>query len=247
MGLDIALGVIVLVWALRGWLKGFLDQALQLTGLVAGVYAAGPIRDLAMPRLAPHLPSVDPSILQRLVWWSAAVLSWVIVAGLGSMLLKLSRKRPAGMAPEPSYSDQSAGLLLGLIKAGVATAFLVAAIDQHALNYLKGAEWAEDYVTKSHALAWSREYKPAELIWKSQPVRSLVAMVRKGGIDSGEAKSTEKSLLERVVSAGEATDSGKRESASKGSPADSVPPKLELDRDIDRLIEEFRGELDKKP
>ena len=45
MGLDIALGLMILLGAIRGWFRGFVLQALQLGGLVGCVYAAGPIRD----------------------------------------------------------------------------------------------------------------------------------------------------------------------------------------------------------
>ena len=47
MGLDIALGIMVLLGAIRGWFKGFVLQAIRLSGLVGCVYAAGPVRDYA--------------------------------------------------------------------------------------------------------------------------------------------------------------------------------------------------------
>src|SRR3954447_21456464 len=43
MGLDLALAVIVLLSAVRGWLKGFVLQAIRLSGIVACVYAADPV------------------------------------------------------------------------------------------------------------------------------------------------------------------------------------------------------------
>ena len=51
MGLDLALGGLVLLAAIRGWFKGFVMQAVRLSGLVACVYAADPIRDQVRPRV----------------------------------------------------------------------------------------------------------------------------------------------------------------------------------------------------
>ena len=81
MGLDLALGVIVLLGAIRGWLKGFILQAIRLSGVVACVYAADPVRDLAKPYVVPHLPSIRPELVDRLIWWSAAAVSYVCWSG----------------------------------------------------------------------------------------------------------------------------------------------------------------------
>lgn len=43
MGLDLALGVIILIAAFRGWLQGFVSQALRIAGLIACVYLAEPV------------------------------------------------------------------------------------------------------------------------------------------------------------------------------------------------------------
>ena len=81
MGLDIALGVMILLGAIRGWFRGFVLQAIRLGGLVGCVYAAGPIRDQARPHVVP-LPgrSIPPPMLDRMLWWSSAV---VVVHGDG--------------------------------------------------------------------------------------------------------------------------------------------------------------------
>ncbi len=246
MGLDIALGVIALLWALRGWLKGFVDQAVQLGGIVASVYVAGPLRDALMPRLSPKLPSVDPMVLEKLVWWSSAAISFVVIVGLASTILKLSRRRPAGLEPEPSYSDQSAGLLLGLVKAAVAFSFALAAVDQYALGFLKGAEWSDKYVATSYALTWARDAKPAERIWKCQPVRLFVAEIKKSGVEMKPTKSSEKSDDTSAISALPEGDSTKSLELPKFRDGPSgIPPKLELDADLDARIEKFREQLKK--
>ena len=54
MGLDVALGVIILIAAIRGWLQGFVYQAIRIGGLVAGIYLAAPVRDQAKPHIVAY-------------------------------------------------------------------------------------------------------------------------------------------------------------------------------------------------
>src|SRR3954468_9545913 len=91
MGLDLALGVIVLLSAIRGWLRGFLLQAIRLAGMIACVYVADPVRDLAKPHVLPHLPSIRPELVDRLLWWSSAACSYVVLVGMATLILKLTQ------------------------------------------------------------------------------------------------------------------------------------------------------------
>src|SRR4051794_4161085 len=79
MGLDLALGGLVLLTAIRGWLKGFLVQAIRLTGLVSSVYLAAPVRDQVKPYLAGYLPTMRPEVLDRLMWWGSLVVSYFVL------------------------------------------------------------------------------------------------------------------------------------------------------------------------
>src|SRR5262249_58625470 len=115
MGLDLAIGVIVLLTAIRGWLKGFILQLIRIGGLVACVYAADPVRDLAKPYVLPHLPSIRPELVDRLLWRSAAALAYVVLVGLATMIHGFSRRQAFGLA-EPRRNDQYAGFALGAIK-----------------------------------------------------------------------------------------------------------------------------------
>ncbi len=144
MGLDIALGIMVLLAAIRGWFRGFVIQAIRLGGLVGCVYAAGPLRDYArVLRLAlPGDADPPPPMLDRLLWWTSAVVSYVtMVVGLASLAVKLYRRRPYG-EPEPNHADQFAGMLLAAGKAAVVASFLVGALDKYALSWVKQVPWA---------------------------------------------------------------------------------------------------------
>jgi hypothetical protein len=87
MGLDIALGVMVALGAIRGWFRGFMLQAIHLGGLVGCVYAATPIRDEAKPYVVPYLTNVPPVMLDRMLWWLSAVIAAFLVGALDKYAL----------------------------------------------------------------------------------------------------------------------------------------------------------------
>lgn len=187
MGLDIALGIMVLLGAIRGWFRGFMLQAIQLGSLVGCVYAAVPIRDYARPYVVPYLASIPPPMIDRLLWWSSAVVAYITMAGMGTLALKLYRRRPYG-EPEPNHADQFAGLLLAGVKAAVVAAFLVGALDKFALTWVKQIPWATDLTRSSTALVWNEQYRPSERIWSAAPVQHFVTRVQVMGIGVPSSK-----------------------------------------------------------
>jgi hypothetical protein len=191
MGLDIALGIMVVLGAIRGWFLGFVSQAIRLGGLVGCVYAAAPIRDQARPYVVPYLTSVPPTILDRMLWWTSAAAAYVAMVGLASVAVKVYRRRPYG-EPEPNRADQFAGMLLSAGKAAVVAAFLVGAIDRFALSWIKQVPWATDLTTSSTALVWHEQYHPSERIWTAAPVQHFVGYVQKMGVASPSETPTDK-------------------------------------------------------
>jgi uncharacterized membrane protein required for colicin V production len=181
MGLDIALGIVVLLWAIRGWFKGFVLQAIGLSALVGSLYLANPLRDALRPQVTPHLASMNPALLDRLLWWSCAVFGFVAMAGLGSWLVRARRRRPYGLV-EPNRADQGAGFLFGAAKGLVAAAFLASAAARFAPRMADPSGIVHDQANTSQALAWDQAYRPAEQIWNSAPVQSVVAHVQRNGL-----------------------------------------------------------------
>ena len=181
MGLDIVLGLIIVIAAVRGWLRGFVIQAIRLAGLVGSVYAAAPTRDMARPYVAGYFPSIRPELLDRILWWTAAVVVYVVSVGLASLVVKMQRRRPFGES-EPSRTDQFAGFLLGGIKGALVATFLVAALQKYAVPRIKGLDWAEEQATGSYAIKWDGDYHPARQVWRSVPVRHFVAEVKRMGM-----------------------------------------------------------------
>jgi uncharacterized membrane protein required for colicin V production len=234
MGLDIVLGLIILAAGVRGWFRGFVIQAIRLTGLVGCVYAAAPIRDYARPYVERYLTSVRPDLLDRLLWWSAAILAYVISVGLASLAVKMVRRRPFGEA-EPNRTDQFAGFVLGGLKGALIASFLVAGIQKLAVDRLKGIDWVDEQAKGSYALEWDRDYQPAKKVWTSVPVQHYVGQIKRMGLTPGTADGSDRATKADPEPVQAATTGG--------------PPRLELDLprfpSIDPLSPDFTGEFDR--
>lgn len=222
MGLDLALGGLVLLAGLRGWFKGFILQAVRLVGLVACVYVADPVRNLAKPYVVSHLPSIQPNLVDRLLWWVAAVTSYFVLVGVATLMVNLSRRKALG-EPEPHYNDQFAGFLLGLIKGVAVAAALAAGIQSYALGYVKKVPWADRQAEGSRVLQWNARYQPVTKVWTSRPVQHFVNQIQRMGIQPPDDT---------------------RASAPDPVAAANRPPQLILpsaDGDVARLVESIQA------
>jgi uncharacterized membrane protein required for colicin V production len=184
MGLDLALGVVILVTAFRGWFRGFISQAVRIGGLIACVYLADPVRDFAKPRVLPYLPSIPPDLVDRVLWWVSAVLTYVVLVGVVTLVIKMTRRPEIPGLPEASRNDQFAGLLIGLGKGAIIATFLTAGIQKFALTQIQSISWAEDQAKNSLALKWNEQFQPVVKIWRSQPVSHFVNHIQRMGLQN---------------------------------------------------------------
>jgi hypothetical protein len=232
MGLDVILGGLVLIAAVRGWFQGFVLQAIRLAGLVACVYEAGPLRDLARPYVQGYLAGLRPELLDRLLWWAGCVVAYVVTVGLATWLVRLYRRTSYG-EPDPYRGDQAAGFLLGAAKGLLVTIFLAAAIDRYALGYLNRIEWVASQASQSRALVWTQAYRPAEQVWAAPPVRRLVAHVQMMGL-------SQPSGSEPSPAAAQARGASRPRTLAGPRPAQPAPP-AELDPELEDLRRELHG------
>ncbi len=151
MGLDLALGVVILISAFRGWFRGFITQAVRIGGLIACVYLADPVRDYAKPLVLPYLPSIPADLVDRVLWWVSAVLTYVVLVGAVTLVAKMTRRPEIPGLPESRRNDQFAGLLLGLVKGALIAVFMTAGIQRFALTHIQSMPWAEDQAKSSRA------------------------------------------------------------------------------------------------
>ncbi len=141
MGLDLCIGVVILITAFRGWFRGFISQAIHIAGLIACVYLADPVRDYAKPRALPYLPSIPSELVDPVLWWVSAVLTYVVLVGVATLAIKMTRRPEIPGLPESRRNDQFAGLLLGLVKGAVIAVFLTAGIQKFALSHIESITW----------------------------------------------------------------------------------------------------------
>lgn len=234
MGLDLVLGGLVLIAAIRGWFKGFVLQAVRLVGLIACVYLADPVLAQVRPHVISYLPKAPADLMERLLWWASAAASYVVLAGLATLAVKLYRRQPVGLA-EPNRGDQFAGLLLGAAKGALVVAFLASGVQKHALETLKKFPRVEEQSRTSQVLKWDEKYRPAETIWTSPPVRHFVGRVRQRGFFNPSVL-----LDSRPVETASGRTPRLSLPADDSTSEDSIPP---LDPELARALEERKGQI----
>ena len=182
MGLDVALGVVILIAAIRGWLQGFVYQAIRIAGLVACVYLATPVRDQAKPHVISYIPKIQPEFVDRGLWWAAAALTYVVLVGVTTLAIKMTRRPEIPGLQQSSRNDQFAGFLVGAAKGVLVAAFMTAGIQKYALAQLATITWADQQVKTSMALRWNEQFQPATKIWTAPPVQHFVGRIQRMGL-----------------------------------------------------------------
>ncbi len=241
MGLDIALGVLILIAAIRGWIQGFVYQAVRIAGLVACVYLADPVRDNAKPYVLPYLPTIQPELVDRLLWWVSAAVSYVVLVGLTTLVIKMTRRPEIPGLPQTGRHDQSAGFLFGAAKGALIAAFLTAGIQKYALKQIATIAWADEQVKSSWALRWNAEYQPAAKVWSSVPVQHFVNHIQLMGLQHPAEVALDRKMGEHPPIQ-TARRTGDREVAGPAPPSGSQPGAGASE--VEKAVEDIRATLD---
>src|SRR5436305_391714 len=130
MGLDIALGLFVLFSAVRGWMRGFVVQAIRLSSLVVSAYAAVPVREQVRSYAADTFPAIRPELLNRILFWACAAVCYFLIVGVSSVVVGMSRRKNFGLE-EPNRGDDFAGFGLGVVKGLIVSSFLVSSLHKY--------------------------------------------------------------------------------------------------------------------
>jgi Colicin V production protein len=245
MGLDLALGAIILIAALRGWLKGFVSQAVRIVGFIACFYLADPARELVRPYILGKMPAIEVGLLDRILWWVAAVVSYIVLVGLTTLAIQLTRTPPSPGAPRSRRDDQFGGLLVGMAKGLLVAAFLAAAAEKYGPEIARSIPWAEREATGSYALKWTAQYQPAPRIWAAQPVRNFVEHIQRNGMKGQIETEAEKQVARQNSDDGEAaTRLPRLDLPSAEAPLpDAAPQALDLDPELVNEIEGYKSDL----
>lgn len=252
MGLDVALGVVILIAALRGWLKGFVYQVIRLGGLVASFYLADPVRDQVKPYVMPYLASIPPGWMDRLIWWVSASINYILIVGVATLAMKMTRRPEIpGVPAQRSRNDQFAGFLLGIAKGAVIASFMVASLQKFAGKQIETIDWARKQAQSSQALAWNEKYHPASRIWHSVPVQHFVNHIQRMGIDEpadsapqGHREDPGDRPVVQTAKRNPAEESGKAARRPEASSRPPAPPADTSDSELQQAIDEIKAALD---
>jgi len=248
MGLDLALAGLVLVTAIRGWLKGFVVQAVRLVGLVSAVYVAAPIRDQVKPYAISYLPTVRADLVDRLFWWISACVAYFVLVGLASLLVSVS-KRPVLGIKETSRNDQFAGLSLGVVKGLILAAFLVGALEKYAEPHIEKIPYGSSQAKESNAWDWNKRFHPAHRLWTAPPVQHFVAQIKTMGLNPPPGSNSKSNANSEDGSEPTSSEEGPVKTASRTPRLTLSPDDLSrvdtsgLSPDLSRSIEELKREL----
>jgi len=247
MGLDLALGVIILGAALRGWLKGFVSQAVRIAGFIACFYLADPLREQVRPYILGKLPAIDAGLLDRILWWVAAVVSYIVLVGLTTLAIQLTRTPPPPGTPRSRRDDQFGGLLLGTAKGLLVAVFLAAAVEKYGTEIARNVPWAERQTAGSYALKWTAQYQPAPRIWATPPVRSFVEHIQRNGLKGqleAEAEAEKQVARQTSIDAEAPARLPRLDLTPAEAPLpDAAPRALDLDPDLVNEIEGYKSDL----
>ena len=235
MGLDLALGGLVLFLATRGWLRGFVLQAIRLVGLVSSVYVAVPVRDQVKPYALDYLPTMRPDLVDRILWWGSSAVSYFVIVGVASLIVAVSRRQPYGLA-EPNRGDQFAGLGLGAAKGLLYASFLVAGLSTYGEKYLSKLDWVEGQTKESWAWEWNGKYHPAARLWDSPPVQQFRSHVQRMGIRS-PASPTEPGEPSKPMQTASRTP---KLAVGSGKPRESAP---DVESSLSKVVKGLQAQL----
>jgi hypothetical protein len=224
------------------------------------VYLAEPVRDYAKPYVLPYLPSISPGLVDRLLWWVSSAVTYVVLVGVATLVIKMTRRPEIPGIPQSGRNDQFAGFMLGASKGVLVAALATAAIERYGMEPIKTVPWAEEQVKTSWAAKWNEEFHPVPRIWASPPVRHLVNYVDQMGLrkpgEPSQSPASEEAEGEgpavRTASrpsdpqvASDARHASEPPSPEASSGSASQSPAERLDRD-DQAIADLKAELKKQ-
>jgi len=243
--LDLVLGLIILIAAFRGWFKGFTSQAVRIAGFLACFYLADPVREQVRPYVLAKLPTIDPGLMDRILWWTCAVVSYIVLVGFSTLAIQLMRSPPEPGARRSRRDDQFGGLFLGAAKGLLLVAFLAAGVQKYGADLARNVPWAERRTLGSYALQWTDRYQPVPRIWAVPPVRRFVEHIQRNGLKNSIEAEAGKQVAERTSAEAEEPNPAPRLAlppAEQPLP-DSTSHALELDPEIVKELEGYKSEL----
>jgi hypothetical protein len=129
------------------------------------------------------MPAINPDLMDRILWWIAAVVSYVLLVGLATLAIQLSRTPlPKDSPLSARHEDQIGGLIIGLVKGLLVAASLATVAVSYTPELTQNVPWIKRQCNGSYALAWTAIYRPISRLWETVPVRNFVEHITRNGL-----------------------------------------------------------------
>ena len=162
MILDIAFGILLLSWLMRGYRRGFLGQVVSVGGFVVGIMFAGNLVRAIGSKIEPHLERIPQDLRPAAMHLGAIVVIMVLVWIVGGILFGRNRQKMFGM-PGPSPIDRASGAALGLGTGAVIVCLIVAGLG-HLPNQIRDQELVKSQIEQSHGVKFADQAGVAKWI-----------------------------------------------------------------------------------
>lgn len=199
MGFDIVFGIILFVFVIRGYRRGFAESILFWAGLVIAFMYAEPVSKWAAPMLSDKLTYFPEALRPSVLYVGSIVAIWLAIYAVVSFNLSVYRRRIYG-ENTPSYPDR----MLGTI-AGAAQAAIIISVLTYCWTYVPETIRTQEAVKKdydaSRGVKLANEYHIVDRVMDAEQVQKAWEHVRQianhyRSSNGGEAQNAEKSELE---------------------------------------------------
>lgn len=169
MGFDIAIGIVLLLGAIRGFKKGFARQILTISSIViAFVFAKTLAERLASP-LAKFLQDYPDQISESIVYTGSLLGIFLTINLVGTLYLYVYRTRTMGVNV-PSVQDRIVGILVGVVVAGFVGCVLIAQYERLP-SMIRENDAVQSHYTASHGVKLAQEHRIAARVWETPEVQ----------------------------------------------------------------------------
>ncbi|MBX9656195.1 CvpA family protein [bacterium] len=172
MILDIAFGILLLSYLMRGYRRGFLGEVVSVGGFVLGIMFAGNLVRLVGSKVEPYLDRVPQDIRPAVLHLGAIVVIMLLVWIIGGILFGRNREKMLGLSG-PSPIDRFSGATLGLAVGAVIVCLIVAGLGQLP-NQIRDQEIVKSQIEQSKGVKYAEQIGVAR--WVAAVPEVQVAM-----------------------------------------------------------------------
>lgn len=195
MWIDVAMGLVLALGALRGFRVGFAKPMVHLTGLVAGLLAAEPLSHWVAEHAGERLAFLPAAIRPAALFFACLVAMYAVLTLVGCSYLRWYRTQFLG-ENKPSFGDRFVGIGLGLVK-GAIVIYIAAFGASRFVPALLHHESVREMIAASKGVPLLRRHQPIEWVLRTEHAQrvarhlgTLIDQFRSPGSESSATPET---------------------------------------------------------